>query len=409
MAKNGFLYEGGSRIASMASEPTPPPVQKKYDFADLSIAGITGLALALTMLFLCAVPLTDIAGKRDFVAFWATGQQLAHHGNPYDRDAMMRIERSVGAPVQDEVLFMRNLPWALPLAYPLGFIGLGVAAFLWSLALLACLLLSVRILWQMHGRPGNYLHWLGVSFAPALLCLMMGQTSLFALLGYVLFLSLHRNHPFAAGISLWLCALKPHLFLSVGIVLLLWILLSKSYKLLLGVVAALAASCTVLYLIDPTAWIDYARMMRIAGIGGAHVPCLSVALRFWLRPQMAAFTYLPAALGCVWALGYFWWNRHRWDWMKNGSLLLLVSLLTAPYAWVYDDGLAIPALLHGAYLTRSRILLAILAFASCTIEVELLSGVKIQSNFYLWTAPTWLLWYLCAARFTKAKEEKTAA
>ena len=161
---------------------------------------------------------------------------------------------------------------------------------------------------------------------------------------------------------------------SVGIVLLLWILLSKSYKLLLGVVAALAASCAVLYLIDPTAWIDYARMMRIAGIGGAHVPCLSVALRFWLRPQMAAFTYLPAALGCVWALGYFWWNRHRWDWMKNGSLLLLVSLLTAPYAWIYDDGLTIPSLLHGAYLTRSRMLLAILAFASCTIEVELLTA-----------------------------------
>jgi hypothetical protein len=390
----------------MASESGIPAAHPKYDFADLSIAGITGLALALATLFLCVVPLSDIAGKRDFVAFWATGQQLVHHANPYDRDAMMRIERSVGFPVKDEVLFMRNLPWALPLAYPLGFIGLRVAALLWSLALLACLLLSVRILWLMHGSPGNYLHWLGVSFAPALLCLMMGQTSLFALLGYVLFLSLHRSRPFLAGISLWLCALKPHLFLSVGVVLLVWIVLSKSYKVLLGAVAAMAASCAVLYLIYPSAWIDYARMMRTVGLETAHVPCLSVALRFWLRPQSVAFTYLPATLGCIWALGYFWVHRHAWDWMEGGSRLILVSLLTAPYAWVYDDGIVMPALLHGAYLTRSRILLAILALASFVIEGELLCGVKMQSVFYFWTAPTWLLWYLGAAMFTKTKKEE---
>jgi hypothetical protein len=401
--------KSGSRIAFMASEPGIPAAQERHDIADLSIAGITGLALALTLLFLCVVPLTDIAGKRDFVAFWATGQQLVHHANPYDRDAMMRIESSAGFPVKDEVLFMRNLPWGLPLAYPLGFLGLRVGAFLWSLALLACLLLSVRLLWQMHGRPGNYLHWLGVSFAPALLCLMMGQTSLFALLGYVLFLSFHQSRPFLAGASLWLCALKPHLFLPLGIVLLMWIVLSKSYQLLLGAITALAASCAVLYLIYPAAWIDYARMMRTVGLQTAHVPCLSVALRFWLRPQSMAFNYLPAALACAWALGYFWAHRHAWDWMEGGSLLLVVSLFTAPYSWVYDDGLAIPALLHGAYRTRSRILLAILALASFLIEAELLAGVKMQSNFYLWTTPVWLLWYLAATRIARAKPEETAA
>jgi hypothetical protein len=238
---------------------------------------------------------------------------------------------------------------------------------------------------------------------------MMGQTTLFALLGYTLFLSLHRSHPFWAGVALWLCALKPHLFLPLGLVMLLWILLTKSYRVLGGAVAALASSCAILYLIEPTAWVDYARMMRTMGLEGAHVPCLSVALRFWLRQQTAAFNYVPAALGCAWALGYFWWHRHRWDWVKDGSPLLLVSLFVAPYSWVYDDGVAIPALLHGAYRTRSRILLAVLAVASLVFEAELIYGVKMQSFFYLWTAPTWLVWYLCAIRFTKDKEEKIVA
>jgi hypothetical protein len=226
--------------------------------------------------------------------------------------------------------------------------------------------------------------------------MMMGQTSLFALLGFVLFLRLHHTRPFLAGMSLWLCALKPHLFLAFGVVLLAWVLVSRSYRILAGAAVAIAAGCTAVSLIDPAAWIDYAQMMRTTGAVSEHVPCLSVMLRLWLSPQTMWFTYLPAALGCAWALGYFWIRRHAWDWMKHGSPLMLVSLLTAPYSWVYDGCLAIPALLQGAYLTRSKTFLVVLAFASLLVEVELIGGIKIFSALYLWTAPAWLAWYLCA-------------
>jgi hypothetical protein len=262
------------------------------------------------------------------------------------------------------------------------------------------------MLWQLHGQPRNPLHWLGISFTPALLCVMMGQTSLFPLLGYVLFLRLHGSRPFLAGTSLWLCALKPHLFLAFGMVLLAWVLVSKSYKILAGAAMALAASCAATLFIYPAAWTNYMRMMRTAGIENAPIPCLSVALRLWLCPRMIGLSYLPAALGCAWALGYFWTRRHKWDWQQHGPLLLLVSLVTAPYSWIYDEGLAIPALLQGAYRTRARMLLVILACASLVIEIELLCGVKIASSFYLWTAPAWLAWYLFACAFPR--EQKTS-
>jgi len=395
----------------MASKSELPAFRAKYDIADLSIAGVTGLAIALVALFFFVAPTTDIAKTSDFIAFWATGQQLVHHANPYDADAMTRIEYSAGRPVNRSVMLMRNPPWGLPITFPLGFLSFQVGSLLWSLALFSCLIVSVRILWRMYDRPIAPLHWLGYSFTPALLCLMMGQTSLFALLGYVLFLDLHRRRPFLAGISLWLCALKPHLFLLFGVVLLAWILVSRSYKILAGAAVALAASCVITFCIDPTAWSDYAQMMRTAGIEKDHIPCLSMALRFWLSPQTVWFAWLPAALGSAWAFGYFWSRRHAWDWMKDGSLLMLVSLLLAPYSWVYDDALAIPALLHGAYLTRFRPLLTVLAFASLLIEVELLRGIRLSTAFYLWTAPAWLAWYLCASRFKRpqAKDKCVAA
>ncbi len=391
-----FSGRDGSRITFMASRTEVPAAQPEHDIAKLSIAAVTGVALTFIALFLCVTPLTNIAGGRDFVIYWATGQQLVHHANPYDANAMTRIEHAAGLPAGYTVGFMRNPPWDLPLALPLGFLGSRVGALLWSLVLLACLVVSVRMLWRMHGRPESYLYWLGVSFAPALMCLMMGQTSLFALLGYVLFLDLHERRPFLAGISLWLCVLKPHLFLPFGVVLLVWALRSKSYRILAGAAAALAASCAAASCIDPAAWADYARMMRTEGVGSQHIPCLSVALRLWLSPRSISLTYLPVALACAWALGYFWTRRHTWDWIKHGSLLMLVSLLAAPYAWVYDESLAIPALLQGAHLTRSRALLVLLALASLLIEAELVGGVKITSLSYLWTAPFWLAWYLCA-------------
>ncbi len=399
-----------SRIATMAETTEVPAAQAKHDIADLAIAGVTGLMLAYTVLFLCVLPMIGkLAGGRDFVIYWATGQQLVHHANPYDSGAMQRIEQGAGLGAEFKVGFMRNPPWAMALVYPLGLIGLRTGAFLWSLLLLGLLAVSVLLLWRMHGRPGSALHWLGLSFAPALLCVSMGQTSLFALLGYVLFLRLHRTHPFSAGISLWLCALKPHLFLAFGAVLLAWVLVSRSYRVLAGAAVALAASCAAVFCIDPAMWSQYAQMMRTYGIEKEPIPCLSILLRLWINPQAMWLQYLPAALGCVLALGFFWTRRHRWDWMKDGSLVMLVSVLTAPYSWIFDESLAIPALLQGAYLTRLRPLLTVLAAASVVIEIELMSGFKLFSTSYIWTAPFWRAWYLCATGIRRRPTEEAEA
>lgn len=374
-----------------------PTGKPDYDIAELSIALVSGLTLAITALFVCVAPLTGkIAGARDFVVYWATGQQLVHHANPYDVDAMMQIERAAGLPTQYGVLFMRNPPWALAITYPLGWVGVRLGALLWSLLLLACLWGSVRMVWQMHSRPRPMLNYLGYSFAPALVCLIVGQTSLFALLGLVLFLRLHRMRPFLAGASLWLCALKPHLFLAFGVVLLAWIIVNRCYKVLLGAASALAASSMLSWLIDPTAWTDYLHMMRTYGIENEFIPCWSVVLRLWVRPQATALQYVLPVLGCTWGFAYFWKRRAAWDWLNDGSLLVLVSILSAPYCWLFDQAIAIPALLHGAYFTRSRVLLALLALASVLTDVGLVSGFRITSAVYLVTAPVWLIWYLFA-------------
>jgi hypothetical protein len=230
-----------------------------------------------------------------------------------------------------------------------------------------------------------------------MVCLINGQSSLFALLGLTLFLRLHRTQPFWAGVALWLCALKPHLFLPFGVVLLLWIVLTRTYKILLGGALALAASCAVSWWMDPLAWGQYRQMLHTSGIEWEFIPCFSVLLRIWFSQGAIWLQYVPASLGCAWALAWFWRRRATWDWIVDGSLLMLVSIVVAPYSWLFDQCLAIPALLRGAYLTRFRSLLVTLALLSSLIELAMFGNLLKPSAVYLWTlwaAPGWLAWYL---------------
>ena len=379
----------------MADRKTAALVQKHHDIADLSIALVAGLALTLTLLLVFAVPASSkLVATRDFVSYWATGQQLARHANPYDRSEIQQIEHAAGL-FPNGVLLMRNPPWTLPLVYPLGFLDVRVAAALWTLLLIACLMTSVHLIRIMNGSPDGPIHWLGLSFSPALICLAMGQTSIFALLGLVLFLRYHAARPFVAGLSLWLCSLKPQLFLPFAVVLALWILVARSYKIVAGTAAAIALSSACGLALDPAAWSDYVGMMRSPAVQQEVVPCLSDAIRFAIRPQAIWIQYAPAALGCIWAVIYYWRRRAVWNWAENSNPLILASLLTAPYCWFYDQTIVLPTVMHGAYVTRHRWMLTVLALLIATVDVEMCK-IKVLSPIYLWNIPAWLIWYLIA-------------
>lgn len=368
----------------------------KYDLADIAIVLLSSLALAFAALFLCVVSsASKIAGTRDFVAYYATGRQLVQHANPYDPDAIQRIERASGLS-ENVILLMRNPPWALPLAWPLGLVGVRVASLLWSLMLLACLVIPVHLIHKMHGSPPGQIHWLGLCFTPALICLTMGQTSLFALLGVTLFLRYHQTHPFCAGAALWFCTLKPHLLLPFAVTLLAWIIVTRGYRVLAGAAAAMAISCLLTLAIYPPAFARYAELMRSPGVVFEFVPCLSDVMRFAIDRQAVWLQYLPGALCSVWAVWYYWRRRESWNWLENGSVLLVISLVSAPYSYVYDQAIVIPALICAGYKVRYRNLLLVLIGFFIIIGLQS-TKEKVSSLGYVWTAPAWLIWYFIAS------------
>lgn len=371
-------------------------MKKERDIAVLLVAIACAAAVVFTTLFLALMPFNrNIVTRRDFIVYWATGQQLAHHGNPYDPDALNRIERDAGFQGGTSY-YMRNTPWTLPLALPLGYLGPMAAALPWSLVMLALLVASVRTLWKFLGAARNGLDWLGYCFPPALFCVILGQTSILLLFGLVLFLRFHKTWPFAAGAALWLCTVKPHLFLPFALALLVWIFVSRSYRILAGAVAAFAAGGVVTLCVDPHAWDQYLYYMRTSVITREFTPCLGDVLRDWIHPSAEWLAFVPCMLGCIWALAYFWSRRRSWDWFENGSLLVLVSIFVAPFGWIFDQSLAIPAILFAVSRYPSRLVLSVLALIYIAIELQIVSHFGLHSVAYLWPAPAWIVWYLFA-------------
>lgn len=75
---------------------------------------------------------------------------------------------------------------------------------------------------------------------------------------------------------------------------------------------------------------------------------------------------------------------------------MLVSILVAPFGWIFDQSLAIPAVLFAVSRHPSRTWLGVLAVVYMLIEAEIVSPFGLHSAAYLWTAPAWLVWYLFA-------------
>ena len=136
--------------------------------------------------------------------------------------------------------------------------------------------------------------------------------------------------------------------------------------------------------------------MRTSVVTHEFTPCLGDLLARSIHPAAEWLAFVPAILGCLWALAYFWPRRHTWDWLEQGSLLVLVSLLVAPFGWIFDQSLAIPAVLFAVSRSPSRIWMFALALIYLLIEFQIGFHVELHSRAFLWIAPAWIVWYLFA-------------
>jgi hypothetical protein len=331
---------------------------------------------------------------------------LAHH-NPYDTRAVLALETESGY-VKDKPLVLRTPPWSLFTVLPLGLLGPLGAWVLWTAISLSSLLIAMRICWTLYrveDVPRNLFSLVGYTFAPVPACLVAGQMGLVLLLGLMIFLWWERDHPFSAGAALILPFAKPHLLSLFWLGVLFWIIVRKKRAVAFGFAAALVFATGLSLAFDPSIFRHYREMVSEAAIGYEFIPAVSGVLRLLFFRRFFWIQFIPMFAGLLWAVSFLWRHRENWDWRQHAPILLVVSVLTTPYAWLTDEVVLLPAILQAVtfvYQTRTkmniatRMALFAFAFLNGLLLLILRFKVPFSTGIYFWSSLVWFSWYLYA-------------
>jgi hypothetical protein len=337
----------------------------------------------------------------DFIEYWSSAKLLVHHANPYSPSGIFALERAQGFS-KSSPLIMLNPPWALFLVAPLGFVGVRTGLFLWTLAAIGCVVMSIHRL-NVPSKDRA----LAFVFAPVVACLCSGQSSPFLLLGFSLFLRLYRSYPFWAGASLLLMAIKPHLFLIFWALVLVDCIYRRNFALLAGGASALVSASVLPMSFDVHVWQHYLSMLQSTTLQRGFFPTASMLFRILINPASVWLLFVPSAFAILWGLWYYFRRRQVWDWRVHGMLLMLVTVLVSPYGFFSDEVVLLPSIAFALSLPQKRkysewILLSINTIA---LLIVLVKHAALSSHAYIWTPITWLAWFLYATAGTKHRDQ----
>jgi len=355
--------------------------------------------------------------KRDSICYWAAAHLLVRHLNPYDSRSVMALEQQQGY-TDTKPLVLRTPPWSLFMVLPLATMDAFWAWVVWVGASIAALALGMRLCWRMLGhdlRPPALFWVVGYAFAPVPACLVSGQMGILLLLGVVLFLWFEPSRPFLAGAALILPSAKPHLLAFFWLMLMIWIIREKKWKIAAGFATSFAAATALGLVFDPAVFPHYRQMLREAAIGSEFIPALSGVLRLLFFRRSFWVQFVPALLAVPWFIRTYVLNRSRWDWRDHGLTLMVVSVLTTPYAWLTDEAVLLPAVLqatmwvYGArreLTSRGRLVITMFACLNGLLLLILRSKVPFATGIYFWSSLVWFGWYFYGRSFRATTEKQ---
>lgn len=293
-------------------------------------------------------------GVIDFIQYWSAYRVVEAGDNPYSGEKMREVQSTIG-PVE-YVTMMWNPPWLLLIMKPVLSLDLHSAVVAWFFINLLFIGVSVWLctLLYPNGKSWNVLGILALLlFPPFGEALHLGQISILLAVALLAFaVCLQRRWDFAAGAFLSFLSVKPHLIYLVALVLIWWIVKERRFFVLWGGLVGLGGLVLgSLWLQGPLLfqWIDVqVNPDSVTGVVSTSewmTSTIGGALRVYGGPWFGShriegivvlFTVLPVLLWLV-------LSQPRIKWDSALPILLLLSLMTAPYGWYFDTVIAVIA------------------------------------------------------------------
>lgn len=335
--------------------------------------------------------------RNDFAAYWPVGHLLWQGQDPYDPAAIEALQVSVGDSLGGDSV-VRYAPWALPLLLPASLLPYQPAWYGWIVLQILLIGISSVWLWRMLGGAKAWLPLLiAFAFPPGLFVALGGQIDGLLLIVVVAFLwAVTAGRDVAAGICLGLMTIKPHLFLPLGLISLLWVFREHRWRLPATALFTILAASGVALLLRPEVFSDYAELLRTPGTSWSRPMALGTGISVLMSGRAPWLQWLPA-LTLVPVIVFAWvWLGEEFAWKRDLGLVLVLGLIAAPYLLVHDLVLLLPAVLSAAlcvtrWKSRSWKLTAITVFGLLCIAMWIGQVTQHHMLTNVWIAPLMLI------------------
>ncbi len=308
------------------------------------------LVLALLVLFFLVPPPFSQTEGGDFRSYWSASYLLGHHENMYDGERMRETQTVyAGVPPGTWPLVTLSPPWSVLMFVPLTLLSFERAAWIWLLLNVLLLGLSAILLWQnvVRERADRKRLWIPLlaayAFSINLTAMMNGQTTVFVLAMVAAFLAFEaQRRDVLAGIAIAATLVKPQTVFVTIVVIALEIFRTRRWRMAVGFGGTIVVTALVLWVLRPPWLQEYltnTREMNALGWESSNLTGILFVLTNWVGVRFLAVLLIPLVGLGLWRLGAGLNFRILVD------VSLLLSLITAPYGFSYDQTVLMAPLL----------------------------------------------------------------
>ena len=333
---------------------------------------LRALAAAVVLSLLLLIFLrADLHGKGeiDLLQYYTSATLLLSGENPYDAKLISEFQRGIHGGAKDTVL-MWNPPLLLPLIAPFALLSFSSLVKVWFACSLLLFFCAGVISWNaVHAvvptslkyNRGDEIIFLALllTFYPPYDSLTWGQLSAVPLLGLALFLHFSFSEyaggrrSFLAGFALALTLVKPHLLYLLYLHLLTQAARSRSWQTIAGFLsgALLLSGIPLIFNVD-------IYLLYLQAFDSPPIYWQTPTLGSWLQLLSSQHTLfirtLPTLISASAYLLWAWPQRKRQIGPQALFFIIPLSLVSAPYGWLYDQSLLIPSLIWMAVILKQR-------------------------------------------------------
>ncbi len=181
-------------------------------------------------------------GGGDFLAYWSASHLFVTGGNPYSQAEMSSVENQIYPErfsATGELINTWNPPWLILVLAPMGLLPFSVANLLWVFCNVILIGTALLLTWKLcvgdQKSRGILIAYLaGFLYIETISYLAIGQITGILLLGIVLTIWFIKHEMyFWAGIAALATTIKPHISYFFLLLLLIWVLQNRRWKVIL--------------------------------------------------------------------------------------------------------------------------------------------------------------------------------